>query len=73
MRWQDLAPNADVFACDLIVAAIGSWAAEGALNAGHEGAGGAPPIVYGWTEAHVGHAVLVGQGGGRLQCGLDAG
>lgn len=73
-RWQDMAPDADVFAGELVVSAIGGWASEGALNAAHLNAVGAPPVVYGWAEAHAcaGQAVVVGQGGGCLQCGLDA-
>ncbi|MBU1376096.1 MAG: ThiF family adenylyltransferase [Alphaproteobacteria bacterium] len=74
VHWQDLAPETDVFDCDLIVAAIGGWSAEGALNAEQLTRASVPPIVYGWTEAHAcaGQAVLVGRGGGCLQCGLDA-
>lgn len=73
MRWQDLAPDAAVFAGDLVVSAIGAWSAEGALNAEHLAGGRAPPVVYGWIEAHAcaGHSVVIGQGGGCLQCGLD--
>ena len=74
VRWQDLAPDVDVIDCDLVVSAIGGWSAEGALNAEHLARGGAPPILYGWTEAQAcaGHAVLVGRGSGCLQCGVEA-
>jgi hypothetical protein len=57
---------------DLIVSAMGSWSAEGALNEWHLSQGRARPIVYGWTEAHAcaGHAVLVTNEGGCLGCGM---
>lgn len=58
--------------CDLIVSAIGDWAAEGSLNEWHRSKR-AGPIVYGWTEAHAcaGHAVAVFPTGGCLQCGFS--
>jgi hypothetical protein len=57
---------------DLIVSAMGSWSAEGALNDWHLSQGRARPIVYGWTEAHAcaGHTVLVTNKGGCLGCGM---
>lgn len=58
--------------CDLVVSAIGSWAAEGALNEWHQ-QNRTGPVVYGWTEAHAcaGHAVAIFPSGGCLQCGFS--
>lgn len=74
VRWEDLPPEVDVFAdSDLVISAIGSWSAEGALNATHLARGRPAPVLYGWTEAHAcaGHAVLVTALGGCLQCGFE--
>lgn len=72
--WQDaLQADPDLFeSLDLIISAIGSWGAEGALNEWHLTCGGQIPIVYGWTEAHgcAGHAVSIVKNSGCLQCGL---
>jgi sulfur-carrier protein adenylyltransferase/sulfurtransferase len=59
-------------AADLIVSAMGSWAAESALNRWHVDQGRDRPIVYGWTEAHAcaGHGVAITTEGGCLQCHL---
>ena len=58
-------------ACDLIVAAIGSWPEQWLLNQWHLTSGRRCPIVYVWTEAHAcaGHAVHVGDRGGCFACG----
>jgi hypothetical protein len=74
-RWQQLKPEFGLFEqSDLIISAIGDWAAEGALNAAHLEFGGGAPILYGWTEAHAvaGQAVLIGGKDQCLQCGMDA-
>ena len=57
---------------DLIVSAMGSWSAEGALNDWHLSRSRSQPIVYGWTEAYAcaGHAVLVTRSGGCFGCGV---
>lgn len=72
-RWESAGEAAlkELVNCDLVVSAIGNWAAEGALNEWHL-ANRRGPIVYGWTEAHAcaGHAVAVFPGGGCLQCGF---
>lgn len=73
-RWEDVArAEPDLLSgCDLIVSAMGDWAAEGALNEWHLAAGRPVPVVYGWTEPHAcaGHAVAIKDGGGCLQCGI---
>lgn len=58
--------------CDLVIAAMGSWAAEGALNAWHIQGGRKIPILYTWTEPHAvaGHAVAIYQKNACLQCGF---
>lgn len=58
--------------CDLIVSAVGDWAAEGNLNEWHRQYRKGP-IIYGWTEAHAcaGHAVAIYPSGGCLQCGFS--
>lgn len=73
--WEDLPADLDIFGeADLVVSAMGSWVAEGALNAAHRASGRTTPVLYAWTEANAaaGHAVLVGGTGGCLQCGLNA-
>lgn len=57
---------------DLVVSAMGSWRAESQLNDWHCQEDRPMPIVYGWTEAHAaaGHAVVIGQKGGCLRCGV---
>lgn len=57
---------------DLIVAATGSWGAEGALDRWHVATGRNAPIVYGWLEdlALAAHAVTISKTGGCLRCGF---
>jgi hypothetical protein len=57
---------------DLVIAATGSWDAEGALNRWHFFKGRLVPILYGWTEsfAAAGHAVVIAREGGCLRCGI---
>ncbi len=73
--WQATARDKSTLfdSADLIVSAMGDWASEGALNERHVLTGRKTKILYAWTEAHAcaGHAVLIGAGGGCLQCGLD--
>ena len=74
-RWQDIDTDslARLVDADLIVSAMGDWAAEGALNEWHvKNRKGI--IVYGWTEAHAcaGHAVAIRPDWGCLQCGFSA-
>ncbi|MBB3999096.1 ThiF family adenylyltransferase [Aureimonas pseudogalii] len=60
--------------CDLIVSAMGDWPAEAMLDEWHQAVGtAAPPVVYGWTEAHAvaGHAVCIAPGGAPFRAGLD--
>lgn len=59
---------------DLIIAATGSWDAEGALNRWHLSQGRPTPILYGWTEsfAAAGHAVIISREGGCLRCGIGS-
>ncbi len=59
---------------DIIIAATASWNAEGALNRWHLAQGRRMPIVYGWTETHAvaGHAVVIGDTGSCLRCGMDS-
>lgn len=72
-KWEEAgeAVEKNLANCDLVVSAIGNWAAEGALNQWHL-ASRRGPIVYGWTEAHAsaGHAVAIFPNGGCLQCGF---
>lgn len=74
-RWEQVArlePEL-LLSCSLIVGATGDWGAESGLNEWQKGLAGAPPVVYGWTEAHAcaGHAVGVIGDGGCLECGFD--
>lgn len=57
---------------DLVIAATGSWDAEGALNRWHLSEGRSVPILYCWTEsfAAAGHAVVIAGEGGCLRCGI---
>ena len=59
---------------DVVIAATGSWNAEGALNRWHLSEGRSRPFVYGWTETHAvaGHAVVIADAGGCLRCGLGS-
>ena len=71
-RWEEAGAELKTLAsCDLVVSAIGDWAAEAALNEWHR-ANRQGPVVYGWTEAHAcaGHAVAILQPAGCLQCGF---
>jgi molybdopterin/thiamine biosynthesis adenylyltransferase len=65
-------PN-DVQACDLILAATGSFAADARLDAWHATRARGMPIVYAWMEAHAcaGHAVLIGTTEACLRCGFN--
>lgn len=57
--------------CNLIIATMGNWAAEGALNAWHLASGRSIPILYAWSEPHAvaGHAVAI-VAGACFQCGF---
>jgi molybdopterin/thiamine biosynthesis adenylyltransferase len=57
--------------CDLIIATMGNWAAEGALNAWHVESGRPIPVLYAWSEPHAvaGHAVAI-VAGACFQCGF---
>lgn len=60
--------------CDLIVSAMGDWPSEAMLDEWYQAVGAtAPPVVYGWTEAHAcaGHAVCIAPGGAPFRAGLD--
>ena len=60
--------------CDLIVSAMGDWPSEAMLDEWHQAVrAAAPPVVYGWTEAHAcaGHAVCIAQGGAPFRAGMD--
>lgn len=59
--------------CDLIVCAIGDWAAEGPINEWHQTRGAVPPIVYGWMEERgaAGHALALLRPGGCIACLLN--
>lgn len=72
--WQAVAASEpELLGADLIVSAIGSWSAEGALDEWRRADRSRPPVVYGWTEAHAvaGHAVAL-MGDACLGCGLSA-
>jgi sulfur-carrier protein adenylyltransferase/sulfurtransferase len=74
-RWERVArldPEL-LLSCGLIVSATGDWGTESGLNEWQRGLVGAPPVVYGWTEAHAcaGHAVGIIADGGCLECGFD--
>lgn len=58
---------------DLVIAATGSWQAEGELNRWHVEEGRSIPFVYGWTENHAsaGHAVVITGRGGCFRCGVS--
>ena len=60
-------------ACDLIVSAMGNWAAESFLNDVQRDIADFPSILYGWVEtnAAAAHAVLVPPGDACLRCGVD--
>jgi hypothetical protein len=74
-RWQAvLQSNPTVFEnADLIISAMGNWAAETELNDWHIERDRRPNVLYGWTEANAcaGHAVVVTEQGGCFQCGFD--
>ena len=63
----------DLASCDLIISAMGNWAAERFLNDWQQQSESFPPILYGWTEVHASaaHAVLVPRGSSCFQCGFD--
>ncbi len=72
-KWQDVGKERLrlMEEADLVISAMGDWAAEGALNEWHircrKGI-----VVYGWTEAHAcaGHGVAIRPDWGCLQCGF---
>lgn len=59
--------------CDLLISTIGDWSSEAHLNFSHRTVPDFPTVLYGWTEAHAcaGHALLVKDLGGCLNCGMD--
>lgn len=58
---------------DLIVSAMGDWAAESLLNDIQQSRCDFPPILYSWMEPHAAaaHAVLITRNTGCLRCGTD--
>lgn len=73
--WQKaLSAEPQSFAdASLIISSTGSWESDAMLNLWQNNIPGAPPILYGWTEAFAvaGHALTVFPGIGCLQCGRD--
>ena len=72
-RWEDLASQDDLSSRSLIISAVGDWATETELNAWQRANRRAPPILYGWTEAHAcaGHAVVIERSAGAcFRCGF---
>lgn len=74
--WQKLAAERpEIFEqADLVVSTIGSWSHEAELNARQLEAGHPATILYAWAEplAAAGHAILIGNTGGCLACGLSS-
>jgi len=64
--------DSDLLRADVVIAATGSWAAEGSLNDWHVKTGRKNTFLYGWTETHAcaGHAVAIAQEGGDLRAGI---
>jgi threonine dehydrogenase-like Zn-dependent dehydrogenase len=75
-QWQDaISENPGLLdSSDVVISAMGSWAAEGALNQWHLFRGRRQTVIYGWSEPHatVGHAVAIAASGGCLQCGFTS-
>jgi hypothetical protein len=73
--WQKLAAERpDIFAqADLVISTIGSWSHEAELNVRQLETENPATILYAWVEPHAaaGHAVLIGNRGGCLACGLS--
>ena len=64
--------NEELLDVDLIVSAMGDWAAESALNRWHLRQGQSRNVIYGWTEDHAlsGSAAVIASQGGCLACGI---
>lgn len=73
--WQKLAAERpEIFEqADLVVSTIGSWSHEAELNARQLETRHPATVLYAWAEPHAaaGHAVLIGNTGGCLACGLS--
>lgn len=73
--WQKIAAERpEIFEhADLVVSTIGSWSHEAELNARQLETGHPATTLYAWAEPHAaaGHAVLIGNTGGCLVCGLS--
>ena len=71
-RWCVESPD-NFHAHDLIVSTMGDWASEHALNSMTRRSQQMPPVIFSWLEPYAlaGHAVLVGDAGGCLGCGLS--
>lgn len=74
-HWEDvLHKEPELFlGGQLIISATGNWSSESALNVWHQEHRHQVPILYGWTEAHAcaGHAVVITNKGGCLECGMS--
>jgi hypothetical protein len=59
--------------CDLVISTTGDYHSEAYLNYLKRTMPDFPSILFGWTEAHAcaGHALLVKDLGGCLNCGMD--
>ncbi|PZM82124.1 MAG: hypothetical protein DKM50_04315 [Candidatus Margulisiibacteriota bacterium] len=73
-KWQLITKElwTKVFSSDLILALIGNWNDDAALNYLFNTTE-CPPIVYGWVEPYsvAGHAIAILKKGGCLECGTD--
>lgn len=73
--WQKLADERpEIFEqADLVVSTIGSWSQEAELNTRQLETRRPATVLYAWAEPHAaaGHAVLIGNTGGCLGCGLS--
>lgn len=75
MRWEQAFSEdpEQLSGCDLVISTTGDYHSEAYLNYLKRTMPDFPSVLFGWTEAHAcaGHALLVKDLGGCLNCGMD--
>ena len=71
-NWIDQGNTENFDSFDLVISTVGDWSCERPLNILRKRKN-SPPLLFGWIEPYgvAGHALLAGQSGGCMECGVN--